>query len=457
MARTLRLGAIPFYLMLCLVLGGSTRGHWANMVLQLLAIAIIAWAAMARRPAPLPKPGSLLVGLIGLMLLLIMLQLLPLPPGIWTALPGRHFVADGYALLGQPLPWLPISLAPYQTMASALWLLPPLAMLVGILRLGAFKASWLAGSLAITTFAAIIIGTLQLAGAGSAISPWYFYKFSNFGEPTGFFANSNHMATLLVVMIPFLMALFGSGLAQRGSTQGSASKIAMLAGAITLVLFGLGMNGSLAGLGLAVPVVAASAMLRVPLTHRWTHWLLGGVAFLGLASLALVLSSPLQNNLTAANAGRSTESRYSTFKTGLAAAADFAPVGSGVGSFVNVYPRYENPELVSRTYVNHVHNDFIEIALETGVAGLILVALFLLWWGGRLIAIWRSPNIDPFARAASIASAAILAHSIVDYPLRTAAISAVFSMCAALMVQPRRGMNIGPAPEGQPARHLSVG
>ena len=36
MTRSLRLGVDPLYLMLCIVLGGSSRGHWANMVLQLL-------------------------------------------------------------------------------------------------------------------------------------------------------------------------------------------------------------------------------------------------------------------------------------------------------------------------------------------------------------------------------------------------------------------------------------
>ena len=95
--------------------------------------------------------------------------------------------------------------------------------------------------------------------------------------------------------------------------------------------------------------------------------------------------------------------------------------------------------------------------LETGVPGLILVALFLFWWGRRLVAIWRSPNVDHFARAATIASAAILAHSLVDYPLRTSAISAVFAMCLALMVQPRRGAIVEPAQGEQKARHLSVG
>ena len=95
--------------------------------------------------------------------------------------------------------------------------------------------------------------------------------------------------------------------------------------------------------------------------------------------------------------------------------------------------------------------------LETGIPGLILIALFLFWWGRRVVAIWRSPTIDHYARAATIASAAILAHSVVDYPLRTAAISAVFAMCLALMVQPRRGALMKPARGDQKPRHLSVG
>src|SRR5687767_9487442 len=129
MTRSLRFGVMPLFLILCLVLGGSSRGHWANMALQLLAIAIIAWAALTRRPAQWSRSGTMLAVLVGLTLVLIAIQLVPLPPAIWTALPGGGFIANGYALLGQPLPWLPVSLAPYQTMASALWLLPPIAVL----------------------------------------------------------------------------------------------------------------------------------------------------------------------------------------------------------------------------------------------------------------------------------------------------------------------------------------
>lgn len=455
MIGSLRLGIIPSFLILCIFLGGSSRGHWANMVLQLLAIAIIAWAALTRRPALWSRSGTTLALLVGLTLALIAIQLVPLPPAMWTGLPGRGFIANSYALLGQPLPWLPISLAPYQTIASALWLLPPIAVLAGILRLGAFRATWLAGALAVATFAAVLVGTLQVASGDPAASPWYFYRITNFGLATGFFANSNHMATLLVVAIPFLVALFGSSRGRARSAQASAGKTAILAGALLVVVLGLALNGSLAGWGLGVPVVAASALLRVPIKRNLARLAVVGAAVLGTAAVGLIFASPTQGG--SAGAGVSLETRSTMFTTSLAAAKDFAPLGTGVGTFADIYPRYEDPASVWATYVNHAHSDFIEILVETGVAGLGLVALFLFWWGGRLVAIWRSPHVDQFARAATIASAAILMHSLVDYPLRTAAISAVFAMCLALMVQPRRGMVVEPARGDQKARHLSVG
>ena len=457
MTEKLRQSVIPLYLVLCIFLGGSTRGHWANMALQLLAIAILAWAALTRCPVRMPKSGSTLVTVAGLTLLLIAVQLVPLPPTIWTALPGRNFVADGYSLLGEPLPWLPISLAPYQSLASALWLLPPLAILAGILRLGAYRMRWLAAALCAATFVAVLVGTLQVASGDPATSPWYFYEVSNFGLATGFFANSNHMATLLIVTIPFLVALFGSRRGRAKSTQASASKTAILAGGLIVILLGLGLNGSLAGWGLGVPVVAASALLVMRLKRNWTRWLMAGVVLLGAASIALILSSPVQSNLITTGAEQSVQTRATIFKTSLAAARDFAPLGSGVGTFVNIYPRYEDPASIQPTFVNHTHSDFIEILLETGIPGMLIIALFLFWWARRSAAIWRSPTVNHYARAATIASAAILAHSVVDYPLRTAAISAVFAMCVALMVQPRRGMVTELTGGEQKARHLSVG
>jgi hypothetical protein len=67
----------------------------------------------------------------------------------------------------------------------------------------------------------------------------------------------------------------------------------------------------------------------------------------------------------------------------------------------------------------------------------------------------RSPASDQFAYAGTIASAALLVHSVVDFPLRTAAMSAVFAMSLALTVQSRRTARN--EADLRPARHIVVG
>jgi len=71
------------------------------------------------------------------------------------------------------------------------------------------------------------------------------------------------------------------------------------------------------------------------------------------------------------------------------------------------------------------------------VLALILVLLFLAWWGSAVWRAWRTTEPGPFARAAAIASAAVLVHSLADFPLRTAAIAACFGMCMALLADGR--------------------
>src|SRR5438067_1969922 len=90
MASRLREGVAPAYLFLCLVLGGSAQGIWANMVLQLLGIGILAWAALAPAEEPLLPPARQLLILALLAVALVALQLVPLPASLWPHLPGRH-------------------------------------------------------------------------------------------------------------------------------------------------------------------------------------------------------------------------------------------------------------------------------------------------------------------------------------------------------------------------------
>ena len=435
MRPALRAAVVPAYILLCIVLGGSTQGYWGAAILQLLAIAIIGWSLLAPNRLRLSGPAKGLFAIAALTVVLAIIHLIPLPPGLWTAIPGRDPIVEGYRLLGQPLPWLPVSLTPHETMATALTLLPPLAVLTGMLVAGAYRASWIVIAVLLGTFTAVLLGALQVSSADPLQAPWYLYDRTNHGVATGFFANSNHMATLLVVSIPLLFALVAE-LRRRSKDARSVSAVMLMAiGAIMVLLVGIFLTGSLAVLLLGVPVVLISATLLMPEAIRLRGPVIA-VAVISIAAMGVVYMTPLHDRLMSSNQ-TSFESRQTIWSDTIPAIGDHIALGSGIGSFQRIYRQYEDHSAVTRTFANHAHNDYLEIALETGIPGLLLLLAFFLWWGSRVVPIWKSAAVDRYAVAASIASAAVLIHSLVDYPLRTTAICSIMAACLAKMARPR--------------------
>lgn len=457
MVSRARAAAGPLYLLLCLLMGGSGQGIWANMMLQILGLAIIAWAALTPAEDELTLDQRQLLGGVVLVLLLIVLQLIPLPPGLWQSLGGRETVADGYRTLGIALPWLPISLAPYSTISSLLSLIPAIAVLAATIRLGS-RPVWLVLALAAGLVAGIVLGALQVTGPDPSTSPWYLYEDTNFGVATGFFANANHMATLLVVTLPFLAATVASARKNGGNTQRYSAVVALVGGTALVIGVGLALNGSLAGYGLVVPVILASVAIVVRGASRALRWLLPLSGLLLLAAIGWIATTPPgASGAFRVGAETSVQSREQIASTSFKATKAFMPLGSGAGSFQRAYSLFEDrTQLDPTTFVNHAHDDYLEIALETGIPGLIVLLLFLAWWGRSAWRAWRIPDVSPYTQAASIASAAILVHSLVDFPLRTAAISAVFAMSLALLVRPRRERG-GDKSTLWPTRHVVAG
>jgi O-antigen ligase len=447
---------VPAYLFLCLMLGGSAQGIWVNALLQVLAILILAWAAIAPHQESVSTAAKRLLLICGLGLLVVVIQLVPLPPPIWSALPGRDVVRDGYDILGQPLPWMALTLTPDETLSTILRLLPPAAILAAMLFQQAYRPSWLGWALIAGTCAGVILGALQVTSGAGPESPWYPYPISNFGTATGSFANGNHMAILLVATIPFLFAMVANGGRDQGkkALQRRSALYALATGLLAVILLGLALNGSLAGIGLGLPVLVASAILLIR-QDRQRRWLIAP-AFLLLVAIGSIFALPVTATFRSLGADTSVESRRAvTFKS-IQAAGDYMPAGSGLGSFARVYRLYEDPAQVDRTFVNHAHNDYLELALETGLPGVFAILLFLVWWLFSAWSRWSPGAGDPFVRAATIASAAILAHSLVDFPLRTSAIAAVFAMALAMMAQARARSAVSDESQLWPTRHVEV-
>ncbi|MBA3666252.1 MAG: O-antigen ligase family protein [Sphingomonas sp.] len=448
----LRAALGPTYLFFCLVLGGSVQGVWGATSLQLLAVLIIAWSFAEPGQTNLQRPMRQLGWLVVAAVTLFAVHLLPLPPAIIMAMPGREIVAEGRVILGLRAGWSSLSLSPYDTAAAILPLLPPVAMLCAIVRLRAYSPHGLAVAVLTATVAAVALGALQTGSPDPPTSPWYLYKISNFGVATGFFANSNHMASMLLVSIPFMVALAAHSSRAAKEARKRFTLLVVGAAGLGLIMVGLALNGSLSGYGLVIPVTIASLLIAIPLGLTARRAALGLCAA-GMLAFFLLLFSPLSNHMP--GAATSIDSRQEMLAGGTAAFTQFAPVGSGFGTFTRVYPLFERPGEVDATFVNHAHNDYLELAVETGLPGIALMLLFLLWWAAAVRRMLASPAADGFAMAGAIGSAAVLVHSAVDYPLRTAAVAALFATCIALILVSRRTASA--KTDIRPTRHLVIG
>lgn len=446
---------VPAYLVLCVLLGGaSAAGALANTLLQLLAIPLLWFAFTVKDAVPLPRSARPLLLLLLALVVVIALQLVPLPPEMWAALPGRARIAGDYRLLGTALPYLPVSLVPERTWAALLWLLPASAVLFGMFRLGAFNVRFLAWSLGGIACASVLLGAIQLAGG--AASPAYVYERTNYGVATGLFANANHFGTLMLMTVPLLAALFASALKRSGNRKHTSAIVMVTAAMMLLLLVGIVITRSLAAIGLLVPIAAGSFCIVQWRHRRMPAWVIPMIVVLMAAVLGTVAVEPFDNDLTASRARTEELSRYNKYVTTIRAAKDFFPVGTGVGTMPVVYHLYENPAAVTRTYASHTHSDPLEILLDAGLAGAVLMLLFLAWWGWRVVAIWRADEPNGFARAATIASGAAIAHSLVDYPLRTAADAAVFVAMLALMAGAQERVLASRRKSDDAVRHLAA-
>ncbi|WP_010185636.1 O-antigen ligase family protein [Sphingomonas sp. PAMC 26605] len=441
----------PAYLLACLLLGGaSAAGFLANLALQLAALPLIGWALWRLSVGGVPRQFRAPLGLLAALVAVMLLQLVPLPPAIWTMLPGRGPVVQGYRLLDLPLPWLPLTLTPSGALSDLLWLLPAFAAFLTVTVVGAFRGRSIAAVIVGVTLVSVALGAMQVVGGRSV----YFYDVTNVGVAVGFFANGNHNATLMLTCIPFLAALQATLLRASRSRRSVSALHLLVAAAYCVIAVGLVINASLAGIGLGVPV-ALTTWLTFGRQRPAVRRLLLAVTIAGtLATLVLIATGPFGNNLFGRQTQNVALSRQTSFALTARAASQYLPVGSGSGSFQSVYRTQEPLSSVTTTFMNHAHSDWLELLLETGLVGSVLAALFVAWWSARVRANWRVDLPDPFAQAAAIASAAILLHSIVDYPLRTAAISAMFAMCLALLAGARPYLR--PSRSAASARHLTL-
>lgn len=415
--------------------GGATRFDvLAPTVPLLVGLGVIAilFASRGRRPLTLLEKLCWL-GVFAIPLL----QLVPLPPALWTRLPVHAYPAEVLGAIGRA-PWLPLSLTPSRTLSSAMAFVPAFAVYLCARDLPLREANrlltWLAGFAAISA----LLGLLQLSGGtGSKLR---FYAITNSDAAVGFFSNANHFGTFLALCIPIVAYLGLRFEAPRG-LRNPRSTLIVAGGVIALLAAGVIASKSRAGIGaaaLALVVTGVLVHLRLPLRPR-TKLLSAGasILLLAVASGGFVASGRFAAMAEIDQVG--TDGRLALWPTYAQMAGAAMPLGTGLGSFDPTYRAYEDYTKLKSRYLNNAHNDLAQVVIEMGLPGIALLGL----WGTLLVAVfaraWREP--DRLEReptlgrykviALGFGTIVLLAHSLVDYPLRGACVSATFALLLA--------------------------
>lgn len=423
---------VALWLGFMLVFGGLVQTAAPMLAVQSVLSTLLLCAGLWRLRTGFPTRRSVAgSAIVGLSLLLLLLHMLPIPFSIWASLPGRQLFVDGFTILGAKPDWIALSLSSRATMTMALAFLPAMAGFFAALTLSENDYPKIGYAVVACAVGGLVIGLLQKSGGES--SGLYFYGYTS-QVAKGTFGNRNFFASQLFTSIPFVAALAVSIAQQFKIRAWLVAAFAMVY--MALLIAGLGAVGSRAGIVLAM----VSVLFSVAYVYRrqqdvnasgwrWTVYAL-------LVSLFVIAQVGMVGVMRVAETEPLDDFRGVVFKITLQAIQAFFPAGSGFGTFVPVYQIFEGPSVIVDNYINHAHNDWLEVLLEGGLPALLLQAGFVLLFLLAVLTVSRMASArwpSAFGRAAGVVVLLMMAHACVDFALRTPALLSFFALCCGML------------------------
>ncbi len=416
------------FVALCFLIGGGSRADTASLVIlrpvsaALLTIALLrvrAWPAGFRMPLALMLAATLLIAV----------QLVPLPPAMWTALPGRGALLDVARVVGIAPGWHPLSMQPLRTWNALFSMLLPVTALVLGVNAGRQSTRRLLPIMIGICSLSALLGLLQVIGPDT--SALYLYRNTGDGFANGLFANRNHHAAVIACVFPMLAVM---ARARELDPRHTAAVRLILAALALFFIAVILLTGSRAGFLLSGIGLAGGAWIyglapgprRASGAAGWlrrkTPLLMAVGALLVLLAISVAVSrAPSIDRLI--GAGMDGGRRFAVYPTILHMVPIYAPLGSGFGTFSEVFQIYEPDLILGPTYLNQAHNDWLQIVLEGGIpAGLIMLAAVIGFVRLSRAVLARDPASGTTAllgRSGMLTLFILGIASIVDYPART--------------------------------------
>ncbi|MDJ0979386.1 MAG: O-antigen ligase family protein [Erythrobacter sp.] len=362
-----------------------------------------------------------------------LLHVLPLPEAVWTRIPGRTLAASAREAVGAN-GWAPISLDSARTLVALSGLIVPLTILsVGwaVRRDQLHTLGWLFVLLGIAN---ALIGLSQAFSVNALAS--FYPETPMQGVLFGTFANRNSAGLFLVGCLALASLLpppkphpiFG---------------VARLSVCLLLIVAIVLTRSRTALVLTAIPVLLVGVKLvltRLKLGKTRSDGSNGAIFTLGALGLAillggsLLLASPGRLDDTLERFERVGDARTYIWDDALFVSSRYWPVGSGMGTFDEVFQVDESLENMTQRRAGRAHNDYIEVAIEAGLPGLALIAAWLIlvvWFSWCARAVPRRWS----AWSGSAICLIIALQSATDYPLRNQTMLALAAFAVLLLMR----------------------
>ncbi len=260
---------------------------------------------------------------------------------------------------------------------------------------------------------------------------YWFRPLTEGGSPFGPYVDRDHFAGFMELVVPVGMSLI--------VLRGVPREQMMFTGILTLLpILALVLTGSRGGIvSLVFEVGLLAALMRVR-KARFQGAAVAAILLTALAALMWLGAGKVLDRMKESSADLSADRRVTMLKGAWHIFLDHPLAGTGLGTLVAVYPKYE--AFYDGRIVDHVHDDYAEALAETGVAGGLcgLAFLVLLFRDARrrLLTEGQSPFSQAVHTAGTVACAGLLVHSLVDFNLHIPANGLVFLLQAAVVLSP---------------------
>lgn len=385
---------------------------------------------------PVKNTGLEILGL--LLLLVLVLQIVPLPAFFVRVISPA--TADLYqtaaTAAGKPIYFHPISINPFATFSKLLLYMSYYLIFLSVVNNIRTRGLFAAVLYAIFVSAVFqgIYGLYEFLSGNQHI--FHYVKKYGLDSASGTFINRNHYAAYLELSIPLLISLVAGRISQLKAFRGNlfvrmahaleteGSQILLILLLIVLVSVGLIFSMSRSGISFALVSLIAFLFLYRRARHKLSTrtYLLLGVGMTAAFAVWIGLN-PLLERFVNVTENWEEGSRWGVWKDTFVIFLHFPVVGTGGGTFADIYPMYRS--FVADIVYLYAHNDYLQFLAEIGIVSIILFIAFFDLLIERLIRILhRDLNRLSIIQIAAFCSLVCLGlHSLTDFSFQIPAIA----------------------------------